>query len=175
MFQLKPLDPSDVKYFYQWLNDDEAIQYSLSLFQKISSEKEINNWFVNSVLIKEEKTLNLGIYLDNGNKLIGYTGLCNISKENKSGEYFIFIGDKNMWGRGIGTLITKQILKIGFKNFNLNRIYLTVSELNTAALKAYQKAGFVDEGRLREANFRKGKFHDKIIMSVLKSEWKVKN
>ncbi len=175
MFQLKPLDPSDVKYFYQWLNDDEAIQYSLSLFQKINSEKEINNWFVNSVLIKGDKTLNLGIYLDNGNKLIGYTGLCNISKENRSGEYFIFIGDKNMWGRGIGTLITKQILKIGFKNFNLNRIYLTVSELNTAGLKAYQKAGFVFEGRLREANFRKGKFHDKIIMSVLKSEWKVQN
>ncbi len=175
MFQLKPLDPSDVKYFYQWLNDDEAIQYSLSLFQKISSEKEINNWFVNSVLFKEDKTLNLGIYLDNGNKLIGYTGLCNISKENKSGEYFIFIGDKNMWGRGIGTLITKQILKIGFINFNLNRIYLTVSELNTSGLKAYQKAGFVDEGRLREANFRKGKFHDKIIMSVLKSEWKLQN
>ncbi|WP_348721651.1 GNAT family protein [Tenacibaculum sp. 190130A14a] len=39
-------------------------------------------------------------------------------------------------------------------------------------MKAYEKVGFTYEGNLREACFRDNAFHDKIIMSVLKSEWK---
>ncbi|MDQ2795507.1 MAG: GNAT family N-acetyltransferase [Bacteroidota bacterium] len=48
---------------------------------------------------------------------------------------------------------------------------LTVSESNTGGLKAYTKAGFIVEGRLRQAACRQGVFHDKIVMSVLKAEW----
>ena len=48
---------------------------------------------------------------------------------------------------------------------------LTVSELNTGGVKAYTKAGFVVEGRLRQAACRHGVFHDKLVMSVLKAEW----
>ena len=48
---------------------------------------------------------------------------------------------------------------------------LTVSESNTDGLKAYTKAGFVVEGRLRQGACRQGVFHDKIVMSVLKAEW----
>jgi RimJ/RimL family protein N-acetyltransferase len=103
--------------------------------------------------------------------LIGYAGLSNISVTNQSGEYFIFIGEKAAWGKGVGTAVTKQIVHLGFTSHHLNRIMLTVSELNTGGLKAYTKAGFVVEGRLRQAACRQGVFHDKIVMSVLKSEW----
>lgn len=103
--------------------------------------------------------------------MIGYAGICNISSSNKSGEYFIFIGDKSVWGKGIGSEVTKQILKIAFIEQGLNRLMLTVSEPNIGGVKAYQKAGFVSEGRYRQACFRDGKFHDKLIMSVLKEDY----
>jgi RimJ/RimL family protein N-acetyltransferase len=170
MYHLKPLQPQDVTLFYSWLNDREAIQFSLSLFQKLNTKEEIDIWFKG--LLAEKHNLTLGIFLEENNKLIGYSGICSISDQNKSGEYFIFIGDKSLWGRGIGTLITKQIIKIGFENYNLNRIMLTVSEQNTAGIIAYTKAGFKEEGRLRQANFRDGKYHDKIVMSILAEEWK---
>lgn len=169
MYQLKPLKAENVIPFYNWLNDDETIQFSLSLFQRISSKEEIDNWY--EKLLSDGKNLNLGIFLEENNKLIGYTGISSISEQNHSGEFFIFIGDKTLWGRGIGTLITKQILKIGFENYNLNRIMLTVSEHNYGGINAYKKAGFKEEGRLREANYRNGKYHDKLVMSVLKDEW----
>ena len=47
----------------------------------------------------------------------------------------------------------------------------TVSEPNLGGLKAYEKSGFIIEGRLREASFRDNEFHDKLTMSILKSEW----
>lgn len=103
--------------------------------------------------------------------MIGYAGLSGISVTNQSGEYFLFIGEKALWGKGVGTAVTKQIVHLGFTSHQLNRIMLTVSELNMGGLKAYLKAGFVVEGRLRQAACRQGLFHDKIVMSVLKAEW----
>ena len=169
MITLKALSKSDILPFYNWINDEDVIKYSLSLFRKINTKSEIENWY--SALLKNEKDITLGIFLESTNELIGYAGICDISETNKSGEYYIFIGEKKLWGRGIGTKVTEQILKIGFDNYKLNRIMLTVSETNIGGLKAYEKAGFKFEGRLREASFRDNKFHDKLIMSILKSEW----
>ena len=169
MVNLKPLSVEDISPFYKWLNDDLSIKYSLSLFQSLQSKDHIDNWFLS--VVNDSKSFNRGIFLNDSNKLIGYAGICNISKPNRSGEYFIFIGDRQEWGKGIGSLVTKLILDIGFGNLGLNRIMLTVSEPNYAAIKAYENAGFQLEGRMRKACFRDNQFHDKLLMSILEDEW----
>ena len=70
----------------------------------------------------------------------------------------------------MGTAVTKQIVHLAFTSYQLNRIMLAVSKPNTDVLRAYTKAGFVVEGRLRQAACRQGVFHDKMVMSVLKAE-----
>jgi RimJ/RimL family protein N-acetyltransferase len=42
---------------------------------------------------------------------------------------------------------------------------------NARAKRSYEKAGFVEEGRLREGVYKHGKYDDVIVMSVLRSEW----
>ena len=169
MIKLKPLSKTNISPFYKWINDDDVIRFSLSLFKKINTKKEIEKWFQG--VLKDKMSINHGIFLEATNELIGYAGICNISEINKSGEYYIFIGEKKLWGKGIGTEVTEQILKIGFTDHKLNRIMLTVSEPNIGGVKAYKKAGFKVEGHLRQASFRDNKFHDKLIMSILKLEW----
>lgn len=169
MIELKPLSKEDVIPFYSWLNDDDVIKYSMSLFQRLNSPEQIEHWF--SSLFEEKNTYNIGIYLKNTQQLIGYAGISGISTLNKSGEYFIFIGDKNQWGKGIGTIVTQKVIAYGFEVLNLNRIMLTVSQPNIGGVKAYERAGFKIEGVLREACYREGAFHDKIVMSILQSEY----
>ncbi len=169
MIRLKILNKTNVPPFYKWINDYEVIKYSLPLFLTINTKSEINEWYTE--LIKNTKAINYGIFLNTTGKLLGYAGICDISEINKSGEYYIFIGEKEFWGRGIGTLVTKELLKIGFLNYSLNRIFLTVSEYNIGGIKAYEKVGFKHEGILRQACFRDNDYHDKIVMSILKSEW----
>ena len=169
MIELKPLTEENITPFFSWLRDKETIKYSLTLFQKLDSYKDIQSWF--SDLILNQKDYSRGIFSTFNNTLIGYTGLCNISTVNKCGEYFIFIGDKKQWGNGIGTTITREVVKYGFEKLNLNRIMLTVSEPNIGGVRAYEKAGFKFEGRLRQACFRNGEYHDKLIMSMLKEEY----
>lgn len=135
----------------------------------MKSDIEISNWFDN--LLLDKKSYNKAMVDRKNGKLIGYAGIAAISKVNLSGEYFIFIGDKSYHGKSIGTFITKEIVKIGFNDLSLNRIMLTVSEKNIGAIKAYTKAGFTIEGVMREAFYREGEFHDKVIMGILKSEY----
>jgi RimJ/RimL family protein N-acetyltransferase len=170
MVKLAPLQPEHVVHFYTWLRDPEVIAYSLSAFQRMKTTAQIDQWF--AATLAQANTLNLGSYREETNALIGYAGLSGISVTNQSAEYFIFIGERAAWGKGVGTAVTKQIVHLGFTSHQLNRIMLTVSELNTGGLKAYTKAGFVVEGRLRQAACRQGVFHDKIVMSVLKAEWR---
>ena len=169
MVKLAPLQPEHAAHFYTWLRDPEVIEYSLSAFQRMKTKEQIDQWF--AATLQQANTLNLGIYLEETNALIGYAGLSGISVTNQSGEYFIFIGEKAWWGKGVGTAVTKQVVHLAFTSHQLNRVMLTVSESNTGGLKAYTKAGFVVEGRLRQAACRQGVFHDKIVMSVLKAEW----
>lgn len=169
MITLKKLSNNDIFPFYIWINDDEAIKYSLPLFLEISTKEEIDKWYNN--LLSMKNIVNFGIFLESTDELIGYAGICDISETNRSGEFYIFIGEKRMWGKGVGTLVAEEILNIGFSEVNLNRIFLTVSEPNIGGVKAYQKAGYKLEGQLRQACFRDNEYHDKLVMSVLKSEW----
>ncbi|WP_426059003.1 GNAT family N-acetyltransferase [Hymenobacter sp. B1770] len=169
MITLAPLLPENVVSFYRWVRDKQVIEYSLSAFAALHNEEEIDRWY--AATLQDAKSINLGIYLQQTKELIGYAGLANLSTLNQSGEYFILLGEKACWGQGIGTEVTRQVLALGFTVHCLNRIMLTVSEPNVTGLKAYTKSGFVVEGRLRKACFRNNEFHDKILMSVLKSEW----
>jgi RimJ/RimL family protein N-acetyltransferase len=56
----------------------------------------------------------------------------------------------------------------------LHRVALTVFEFNTRAIRAYEKCGFVVEGRAREAILRDGHYWDEIHMSVLADEWEAR-
>ena len=167
--ELLELSKENVKQFYKWINDQEVIKYSLSRFSKMKTKREIDIWY--QKLLEDSKSINLGIYLKDTKELIGYAGISGISDTNKSGEYFIFIGEKRFWGKGIGTEVTRKVVSYGFQNTDLHRIMLTVSEPNIGGIKAYEKAGFVIEGKLRQSCFRDGEFHDKIVMSVLKPEY----
>ena len=167
--KLRDLQLSDKEYFFSWINDEDVIRYSLSIFQKMKSRDEISHWFDN--LLVDESSFNKAIIDGSNDKLVGYAGIAQISKTNLSGEYFIFIGDRTYHGKGVGTWVTKEITKLGFKELRLNRIMLTASEKNIGAVKAYTKANYKIEGIMRQALYRDGKFHDKIIMGILREEW----
>ena len=167
--KLRDLKSSDREHFFLWIKDKDVIRYSLSIFQKMESDNEISHWF--DMLLLEKSSYNKAIVDKEKEKLIGYAGIAGISETNLSGEYFIFIGDKSYYGKGIGTFVTKEIVKNGFQDLGLNRIMLTVSEENIGAVKAYTNANFKTEGVMRQASYRDGKFHNKIIMSILREEW----
>ena len=74
-------------------------------------------------------------------------------------------------GRGYGTDAMRVIVGYGFREMGLHRIQLGVAPFNPAGIRAYQKAGFVEEGRQRESVLHDGRWYDEVLMSILDHEW----
>jgi RimJ/RimL family protein N-acetyltransferase len=89
----------------------------------------------------------------------------------RTAEFRIFLGNKAYWTRGIGTECTKLMVVYGFEKLNLNRIWLGVNADNIGGVRAYEKAGFIKEGILRQEQYRNFRYYDVVRMSVLRSEY----
>ena len=83
----------------------------------------------------------------------------------------IGIGDREFQGRGYGTDAMRLVLRFAFLELNLNRVSLTVFEYNQRGIRSYEKAGFKEEGREREALERDGKRWDMLFMGILREDW----
>ena len=102
---------------------------------------------------------------------VGSVFIKNINREASKGEYGIFIGEETARGKGIGSEAAQMMLRYGFETIGLNRIYLSVFADNSAAIASYRRAGFYEEGRLRQDFRADGKYHDIVLMAALRQEW----
>jgi RimJ/RimL family protein N-acetyltransferase len=156
----------------RWVNDPEVVKYtSLNAPHSLAMEEK---WFDEQLGTPLTSGQVLAIETHVGEEWIhiGNAGLHNIEAVTNAAEYGIMIGNKDFWHKGLGQETTRLMLKHGFENLNLNRIYLYVFVDNTRAIKVYESAGYVKEGVLRQAMYKNGLYNDIVVMSVLHSEWK---
>jgi RimJ/RimL family protein N-acetyltransferase len=168
--KLGPIKREYIELYLKWFNDPEITQY-LSMFRPITRMWE-EDWIEN--LKNRDDTIAFAINITEENdieKLIGNCGLHAIDWKNRVAEVGITIGEKEYQNKGYGTEAMEMLIEYGFKTVNLNRIQLRVYEFNIGAIKSYNKIGFVEEGRMRQAIFINGKYHDVIFMSILQEEW----
>ncbi|GJQ35480.1 MAG: N-acetyltransferase [Anaerolineaceae bacterium] len=168
--RLRAIEREDVAKFHKWVNDPEVTR-GLAMYLPLSMQDE-ENWFDRmSKSDPDEKPLAIEVRKGRNWKLIGNCGVFGISLANRSAELGIIIGEKSEWDKGYGAEAMILLLQHGFETLNLNRIYLRVYEDNVRAVRSYEKAGFVLEGRQRQAVYKHGKYEDVLFMSVLRSEW----
>lgn len=169
--RLRAIEREDIPTFVRWLNDREVTQFLLvnSPFSKVMEE----NWFEGQLkqLPHEGQVLAIEAKIDTQWVHIGNTGIHRVDPVNRSGEFGIFIGEKEYWNQGYGGEATRLTLQHGFGDLNLHRIFLRVYANNPRAIASYKAAGFTQEGVLREAIFKNGSYIDEIEMGILKSEW----
>ena len=103
-------------------------------------------------------------------ELIGHVALFGATVKDRCATLGVMIGAPYQ-GRGLGTDAVRTLVEYGFTELGLHRVHLSVNSDNPAAIAAYRKAGFVEEGRLREAFFRGGRWHDDVKMGMLERDF----
>jgi Acetyltransferases, including N-acetylases of ribosomal proteins len=166
---IKGLEQADLKERHIWLNDPEVTKYFTNLGTIPLSETDLAKWY-ESIGNKKSHELHFSIFTAEF-KHIGGAQLKSIDWKNRNAELGIFIGEKDEWGKGYSTETTHLLIDYGFNTLNMHRIWLRLDIENLAALKCYQKAGFIQEGVFREEVYRDGSFHDTIVMSILGNEY----
>jgi len=168
--RLRHVEKEDLPAFVEWLNDPEVTEHLFMVLPISSAEEE--RWFEKLAgLPPEEQPLVIEMKTGQGWRTIGNSGFHHIEWKNRSAEGGIVIGDKALWNQGYGTETMRLLVQHGFGTLNLNRIFLVVYEPNKRAIRAYEKAGFILEGRLRQASYKDGRYQDEFIMGILRSEW----
>ena len=166
LFLRRP-EPSDAAVFYQYKNDPSVIS-SLGGFHHGLTLSNINHWIDKQS--SHDSQIIWSIVFSSSNHCIGHVGFYNIDYRIRCAEFGILIGDKEFQGKGIGFQVTHYLLNYGFYNLNLNRISLTVLSTNSAAIQLYKKCGFIQEGVLRQAQFKDNNYIDLLCFSVLRNE-----
>lgn len=162
---LRELTSKDIDVINQWRNDPSTVDMLGAPFRFIN--KEVDELWFENYLKNRSNNVRLAICETGTGLTLGAAYLLNIDWLSRNAEYAIWLGNKNNRGNGIGTKVTKLVLKHAFNDLNLHRIYLTLLESNFVALSLYGNMGFIKEGLLRDAIFKNGAYHNLITMSIL--------
>ena len=79
--------------------------------------------------------------------LIGFVALFSIEWNNGVGTMAVGIGNPDYRGKGYGADALFLILRYAFAELNLHRVGLDVISYNSAAIRAYERAGLPKRGR----------------------------
>ena len=166
--RLRAYREDDLKNAFAAINNSAVTRFLQ--FMKPRSMHEERAWL--EATMKGEHPNQVGYAIEStDNEYLGGVGLMHIDQRNRSAELGILIGRREDFGRGYGTEAALLMLRHGFEEMNLHRVHLRVFDYNERGLKSYLKLGFVEEGRLRQAHFRHGAWHDVVMMGILADEF----
>jgi RimJ/RimL family protein N-acetyltransferase len=165
---LGPISRERMPLYQRWVNDFEAVA-TLSLTVRPYAMEFETAWYESAS--SDPAQTPFDIFERATMRPIGNCSLSHIDHQHGTAEYGIFIGERDCWDKGYGTEATKLLLDYGFRSLGLHNIMLRVYGNNPRALRAYQKAGFVEVGRQREARRVGQDWVDVIYMDCLVSEY----
>ncbi|MFC7394920.1 GNAT family N-acetyltransferase [Scopulibacillus cellulosilyticus] len=159
----------DALIMFKWQEDSDYLRRMDSDFAAFSTLEELEERDRQSN--RQNGPIEFRIRTLEDDRLVGFVALFGIEWNNQSAKLAIGIGDSKDRGKGYGTEALKLILGYAFNELNLYRVGLDVNSYNISAIKAYKKAGFIEEGKMRDSVYRDGCRYSRIMMSILKDEW----
>lgn len=164
---LRPLEPGDAEHHARWFADPEvtrtlALRYPLSLeavAQRVTQGAQ-----------RAFADRHYTVLANDTGAVVGYTALKGATPESRDAELDLVIGDRAAWGRGYGTAATRATCRYAFDRLGLHRVHLWVFADHAPAVRVYERAGFVHEGRARDRIFKDGRWRDCLLMGLLPGE-----
>jgi len=151
----------------RWWNDSEFAHFQDYEIWRPRSRQQSEDE-VKDMLAVDPGSFPFHLRLAVDDRLIGFLGLW-VDWPNREAWLGVGIGERDCWGQGYGTEAVQIAIAFAFDELGLDRVSLDGLAANPRGLRAYQKAGFVIEGRIRRRNHYGGTRIDDICMGIVKS------
>lgn len=167
--RLTAVHPTDIPTLSQWWQSAEFLRHYDALPAYPQTEAQLSKRM-------ETTQTNHNAYLFAIRRLhdetvVGIIELDGILWSHRTSWISLAIGSPTDRRQGIGTDALQILLRYAFHELNLYRLQLTVFSYNLAAIRLYQKLGFVQEGVFRQHLQRDGQRHDMLLYGLLFPEW----
>ena len=165
---LRPMERDDINDEYLcWVNDSSINTYILQSGFPVNHEAAIE-YFERS---QPPSAVYFAVCDIETCTHIGNARLSLIDPIHRVATYGRLIGHPEFRGKGFGSDALIQLLRYGFHHLGLNRIWSSAVTENRASLGSNDKVGMTREGLLREYIYANGKFHDTIVLAMLRSDF----
>ena len=167
---IRKLSQRDAPDIYRNIRDKDIVKWTIIIphpyypeYAKRFIRLRTCNW-------KHKTSYAFGIVLKQSGEVIGIVDLSPVNWPDKNAELGAWLG-KRYWGKGYMTEAVNLILKFGFRELKLHRIYARLFESNIGSQKVLEKTGFKAEGRLRHSQYKRHRWHNELVYGILRGEF----
>lgn len=133
-----PFDETYLDASYGWLQDPEMARLTMS---PAMTREQQRAWY--DGLAGRADYAIWGIEYDGAP--VGVMGLKHLDRDDGGAEYFMYLGEQSVWGKGIARWATDEILAEA-RSRGLTYVYGLVGKHNDRSLSVHTHLGFVVEG-----------------------------
>lgn len=159
---LFPFEAEESKQYREWVNREEFTGLLGRCLPVTQAQHEA--WY--RTITQSSSSVVFAVKTLSDMRYLGNVWLHGIHWINRNAELRIFLGGSQ--GKGFGTRASRLLVRFAFEKLGLHKVYLYVSTANPRACRAFEKAGFSEEGVLRDEFFTDGRFVDVKRMAILK-------
>ncbi len=160
---LRPIVATDLPVLQAW-DADPAI---IALMGRRFADQIPESWLKS---LRSARTCQAWLIELPEGRPVGELELAQINWRAGTAEVRICIGDKDCWGKGIGTDALAAALTHAFDAMKLEAVYLRVFETNTRATRLYERLGFRAQGIL-PPSARRGDPASVLLMNLTRRRW----
>lgn len=165
---LRPVAASDVNPRYcAWLNDPAVNRYLETRSQTQTMATVAR--YVKSIS-SDPTQFFWAICLAQDGAHIGNIKVGPVHALHRTADVSLFIGEKNLWGRGYAAEAIALVCGCAFGKLGVNKLKAGFYAENAGSIRAFEKCGFSVEGRLRQHAFSEGRYTDVILLGRLASD-----
>ena len=168
--RLRPLLRSDFKASVSWRNDprirDNILGYRFPVTEVMEKE-----WVAGVMNDQSRRRVVFAVEEVKSKTLLGFTYLNDIDWINRNADFGILIGDAGRHRSGFGRETCTLMMSYAFDVLNLHKVVLRVAEYNRPAISLYLRLGFVEEGRQRQQINLGGRWHDLVLMGLIRNRF----
>lgn len=158
---LRPLTENDWEFLFKWNSDPEILYYS--------EGDDVTSYTLEQIQqIYRGVSQNAFCFIfEVDGDPVGEAWLQKMNLERIIRKYpdldcrriDLMIGEKEYWGRGIGTKVIGLLARFGFEDEKADIIFgCDIADYNSASLKAFKKAGFEIDGKIEQSNESKARY-----------------
>ena len=166
---LRNLSPEEsLSHYVDWLNDPDINRYLEARFVSHTADGVAD--FVRRCNEANDNLL-LGMMLRSEDRHVGNIKLGPINPHHCRGDVGLLIGDRSVWGHGIGPEAIRLLTAHALENLNLNKVCAGIYGVNQGSMRAFEKAGYVRSAHLGN-HWKVGDgWTDHLVYEAVNGQW----
>lgn len=159
--QLRAVEPSDLDCLYKWENNVDVwkVSQTYSPFSKYTL-KEYCSYTNTDIFSAKQLRFMIDFTLNNKTVTVGAADIFDYEPVHRKAGIGILVADTAQRRKGIAAAALELLAGYAFGILNLHQVHCIVSINNIAAIKLFEKLGFVNCGIIKHWLLISGKWED---------------